>query len=155
MSGDKAKSIEEVLKRDHDCIDALWDDAILKREKDTKSSLKSYSLFVQALDEHIEAEEEVLFPYSLETRGNDIRQLVELMKQEHVEVRKYLGQISAEISSGRLPDIDIEAALKDILWNHNTREEGMYYPFFEAEFSRREGEGLMASVLSHLRSPRE
>ncbi len=143
-------TLEEILTHDHDEIDELWGAAVQLRDTDPDAARKKYLAFVEALDEHIEIEEDFLYPYSLRTRGDTVGHLVTMMREEHVEIRKRLGNIRAAAASGRLPSESDETELRNTLGTHNAREEGLYYPAFDRIFSTTpEGKELTSSVLHH------
>lgn len=147
--GDKPEStLEEILRQDHDEIEELWESAVQLRGSDPAGSRKKYLLFVEALDEHIEIEENFLYPYSLRTHGDNVGHLVAMMREEHVEIRKRLGNIRAAANSGQPPSEADETELRNTLGTHNAREEGLYYPEFDRIFSTTpEGKKLTQSVL--------
>ncbi len=128
-------TLEDILKDDHEEIDGFWQQAGELRARNEPLTVSFYRKFVGALDEHIEIEEHDLFPFSRNTRGEAVQHLLEVLQTEHREIRKLLGKMSSDLDAGRLPSPDDETELRNILWTHNAREEGMFYPDFGAHFA--------------------
>ncbi|MCL4323880.1 MAG: hemerythrin domain-containing protein [Candidatus Thermoplasmatota archaeon] len=146
---EKMQSLEDLLRQDHDEIDGYWEEAEQRRAAGDATALDFYRKFTLALDEHIEVEEEIVFPYSVKTREQESRHIIDIMRAEHVEIRKLLGKINAAISAAKLPSEEDETELKNVLGAHNTREEGLYYPDFDAAFSKTpEGQEMLHKVRS-------
>ena len=146
---EQAQSLEDLLKQDHDEIDGYWVEAEQRRAVGDARALDFYRKFTVALDEHIEIEEEIVFPYRLKTREQESRHIIDVMRVEHVEIRKLLGKINAAISASKLPSEEDETELKNVLGAHNAREEGLYYPDFGTVFSQtREGREMLQKVRS-------
>lgn len=149
MSESQERSIEEILKDDHDEMEETWERAREMRARGDPQATEVYEQFIHALQEHISVEEQELFPHSLKTRGTDVRPLVEQLQREHMVIQTVLGKIHGDLTSGHAVSEEDEDALRNLLGIHNAREEGFYYPDFDGRFSQtQEGRELSRNVLA-------
>lgn len=141
------KSLEAILQDDHDHLDQLWDKATDLQGQDLPQALLLLGEFASGLEEHIGIEEEILFPYALGWKGEAYARLVEVMRNEHMEILVQVGQIKVALKAGRMPSEEVGEALRNVLGDHNAREEGMFYPLFDRAFTEGEGREILERVL--------
>jgi len=147
------KSLEQILRDDHDHLDALWAGAESLRDADPARARQLFEEFVAGLEEHIGIEEDFLFPQALQRKEAGYVQLVGTMKEEHRLILAQVGLIKNSLHSGSLPEESVGTELANLLGNHNAREEGMFYPLFDGAFSEGEGKELRERVLGRCSCP--
>lgn len=127
---DDAPRVAEILGGDHREIDADWDRIVRSPSADAPSRRALLRSFAEELRFHIAVEEAELFPRMRErdpTQENLVRRLLE----EHGQIREILGRVERELER---PDPDLAALdeeLRNVLGEHNAREERFAYPWFD------------------------
>lgn len=121
----------QLLGGDHAALDRRFEEFQATPVSDVPRRRARFLEFASELRRHISVEERLLFPRFGE--GDPARRrLVERMLDEHREIEAALGRIERRLEAGAEPTDDAEAELRDVLWAHNAREEGMVYPWFDA-----------------------
>jgi iron-sulfur cluster repair protein YtfE (RIC family) len=118
---------------DHRAIDALLKDVEpFVAEQALAAAAQYFALFRRSLENHIEAEETVLFPfYELGTGCNGP---TTVMKREHAEMRSMMDFISG-LLSGEEHQADVTSSLRELerlLASHNAKEERILYPAIDS-----------------------
>ena len=128
-------SLGELLEADHARLDDLWDRATSGWKDEPDRSAALFREFSDGLLRHIQVEEDLLFPFYADRGEPAGRQFVQFLVEEHGEIRSALSALLRKVE-GRASDVvDEETVLRNVLWAHNTREEGLLYPWFDAERS--------------------
>ena len=84
--------------------------------------------FRDAMEHHFRFEEEVLFP-ALEGRLPMAAGPTGVMRMEHAQMRRMLGELAAAVSARSSEDcVGILETLHLVTQQHNTKEEGVLYP---------------------------
>lgn len=87
--------------------------------------------FLNAMERHIDIEEDLLFP-AFEKATGMTRGPTQVMRSEHEELRKLFAQMRTAIESKDCAQYQAVAqALLDLLRLHNSKEEGMLYPMLD------------------------
>lgn len=129
-SGTAMMPLGELLERDHERLDELWDNAMTLWREDSARSREILGQFQQGLLRHIQVEEELLFPF-FEARGTTAdHHLVEFLLDEHTQIRAALQSTLEQLGSDSADPEEVTVVLRNVLWAHNTREEGALYPWF-------------------------
>jgi iron-sulfur cluster repair protein YtfE (RIC family) len=125
-----AESVTRILGLDHRRLDALLADAKrLLATGDVPRAAGRFAAFRSGLERHIVAEEEVLFPAFEALTGASAAGPIQVMRAEHVEIRRLLAEVSSalEAGGGERPTTPL-AALTARLYAHNGKEERILYP---------------------------
>ncbi|MGI0052801.1 MAG: hemerythrin domain-containing protein, partial [Thermoplasmata archaeon] len=76
--------------------------------------------------------------------------LMDLLRREHKEIRESLAQLLSAVDTGRSEMESPATALRNTLWAHNAREEGLLYPWFDAAISDGKGRDLEAQMRARI-----
>lgn len=145
-----AEGLGHWMEADHDRLDELWDRAAARWTTDREAARHDYHDFRDGLLRHIDVEEELLFPYFEERGGLPERHLTELLRSEHKEIRAALAALIVRVDSAAEASEGALTELRNVLWAHNTREEGLLYPWYDGPGSGAEVEALGERVRSRL-----
>ena len=123
------RNVSEYLGEDHRRLDTIVTevDCLLGANAYPEAG-KKFDEFACGLNRHIVAEEEILFPTFEQLTGMASGPTA-VMREEHVEIRRLLGEVSAAIrdknAAGALESI---RTIVSVLSGHNRKEEGILYP---------------------------
>ncbi len=130
----------ERMERDHDRLNDLWDEARRLWPEDRGRSTPLFEAFRTGLLHHIREEEEFMFPLYESRNAASAKYLTDFLREEHDQIRSELESLLRKVLAG-VADLEPEnTRLTNVLWAHNTREEGLLYPWFDED--RTEGERL-------------
>ena len=147
---DSFTALGEALEQDHRRLDDLWEMATREWREDPQRSRAHFRSFSRGLRTHIQAEEDVLFPFFEEHGGEGAPRLTGLLREEHGRIREALSALLRKVEEGA-SDLDAEStALQDALWAHNAREEGQLYPWFDAHATRGAAKKVSNEIISRL-----
>lgn len=132
--------IVDVLTRDHRRLDELLAVALRRvNAGDLAAARPLVGEFAVAVRRHVEAENEVLSPALPHPAGPDGAGHVEIMRREHDEILRQLGEVEAQFA-GALPEPwEVEpfiAILSGTLAKHEYREEANLFPVWDAALAR-------------------
>lgn len=125
------RGVSEYLAWDHDRLDRLFADTIDAFEQSSIGAARErFGEFACGLERHIRIEEDILFPL-FEMRVPSAGP-TEVMRLEHVEIRRALEDISSALAceDGQAFDAGVEA-LVGVLEEHNMKEERVLYPLLD------------------------
>ena len=146
-------SLGDLMEADHARLDELWDRATSAWKGEPDRSAALFREFSVGLLRHIQVEEDLLFPFYAERGEPAERQLVQFLVEEHGEIRSALAALLRKVD-GRADDVgDEETVLRNVLWAHNTREEGLLYPWFNVERSTGAARLLAEEIRTRLAAP--
>ena len=123
--------VKELTRQHRECDDHLsrCESALMK--PDFVVAARHFTLFSLALDEHLQLEENKLFPAFEKATGNSAGP-TSVMRSEHTEIRALRDEaaeaIRREQSKHALGVID---TLNVMLQQHNVKEENVLYPMCE------------------------
>ena len=123
----KEASITRYFQRDHDRLDALFQQFQHATKTDPDKGRDCFQEFKSGLERHIAWEEDILFPRFEEKTGMRGTGPTEVMRMEHRQIKQLLEAIRQGLQQGTASDSD-EAALVEILHAHNQKEEQILYP---------------------------
>ncbi|MGH9920971.1 MAG: hemerythrin domain-containing protein, partial [Nitrososphaerales archaeon] len=149
---DDPSAFGEVLQRDHDRLDGLFDSYRGSSAAPSPERLARFAPFAAGLRSHIRFEEAYLFPKYRE--GSPSRGVVvELMLGEHGRILDALERIEARLATAAADTAALEEELLSELWAHNAREEGEVYPWIDASLSPEEIARLAAQFVGRKDRP--
>jgi hemerythrin-like domain-containing protein len=112
--------------RDCDAHFARAEAAASRGELDAARS--AHAEFVQAMEQHLAAEETVLFP-AFESRSGMTGGPTMVMRMEHEQIRGMLAQMQQALADADLNDyLGLAETLNILIQQHNMKEEQMLYP---------------------------
>ena len=128
------ESISSYMQQDHVVIDGIAGRAVAAAEaRDWTALAREGAEFLRRLRQHIEAEEQVLFPAFEERTGMSAGGPSKVMRIEHEQMRPILAQMEAAVAAQDGAAYQrASKALFDILLPHNMKEEQMMYPMLDA-----------------------
>jgi hemerythrin-like domain-containing protein len=100
-------------------------------------------VFGDAMEHHFHYEEAVLFP-ALEDRSPMAAGPTGVMRMEHAQMRRLLGELAAAVAGHSADDcLGVLETLHLITQQHNVKEEGILYPMADRALAPEAG-GLLA-----------
>lgn len=144
------RQVSDALGWDHERLARLEVGAFVARAAgDTETAHTWYEAFSSGLRRHIAVEEQILFPIFEERSGLPRGSgPTEVMRMEHQEIVKLLGEILRTIGDpAKLPD-GKRALFHEILEEHHQKEEGMLYPAMDEVLTPEEGDELVCRIQS-------
>lgn len=142
------RRISDALGWDHERLARLEVNAFVARAAgDADTARRWYETFSSGLRRHIAIEEELLFPLFEERSGLlPGSGPTEVMRREHVEILRLLGEIFRTIGDpAKLPD-QARATFHEILEEHHAKEEGVLYPALDQVMTPEEGDALVSRI---------
>lgn len=138
------------MEADHGRLDDLWERATQSWPHYRTGARILFLSFRDGLLRHVEAEEEFMFPF-FEGHGEEAaHHLTDLLREEHDQIRAALNTLVKKVEAGSEDIGSEETALRNVLWAHNTREEGVLYPSFNDDPVNAENQALYDRVLALL-----
>ena len=126
LTTDSPESAVEVLKKDHDEVEALFDqfeDA--KDESNTELKAQIVAAVCRALTIHAQVEEEIFYPAM--RREDDAHDLVDEAAVEHQTVKNLVAELQAASTDDDLYDAKVKV-LSEYVKHHVKEEEGELFP---------------------------
>ncbi len=138
--------IHAYMSRHHELCDGIFGRAKkAATENDWASTERDCKAFLQQINRHIDAEENLLFP-AFEDKTGMAGGPTHVMRMEHAQLRalfgEMLGAIGAMEAERYLRNADLVAAL---LREHNLKEENILYPMLDNLLGA-DAAGLLAQV---------
>lgn len=128
-SQDGPRGVSEYLQTDHRRLDSILEEVGRRLEAGASDGAGArFAEFACGLNRHIDAEEQVLFPFFEQSTGMTSGPTM-VMRSEHLEIRGLLDRARSAIEG-----ISASAArealqtLTALLEEHNAKEEGILYP---------------------------
>lgn len=142
-------SVTTYMSWDHDRLDAILRDVNLKVDAGRMAQARqAYREFEQGLARHIRIEEELLFPL-FEVRTGVVAGPTAVMRAEHREIERALEIMREGLEKGDPSAFrDGLRFLREVLPDHNTKEEHVLYPTTDRVLSEAEREAFLARLRS-------
>ena len=145
-------NIREFMELDHKRCDdefAAAEDDVLRR--DWSAAARTFATFVEDLEAHFRAEEEVLFP-AYESSTGMIGGPTQVMRMEHEQMRGLVRQMKEGLAARDGSAFGGSAeTLLILMQQHNMKEENMLYPMCDQALG---GDAALMGRLEHaLRVP--
>ena len=143
-------TIAEFMGQDHDRLDDIFKQfQTIKNQKASKAR-SLFQEFLTGLHRHIVWEEDILFPvFEAEAEMVQDHGPTGVMRNEHRQIKAFLGQIQAKIAEGNLHTEEAEAGLLQVLTAHNVKEEKILYPWIDNCVGDEE-RGSLLTKMEHL-----
>jgi hemerythrin-like domain-containing protein len=140
-----ATTVTELLGADHDRLDALFEAAErLAGSGEFFEALERFHEFRSGLERHIELEEKLLFPAFEQVTGMPSGPTA-VMRSEHVEIKSLLEEIEQALRQEETSELLGSAGeLKQLLGDHNAKEENALYPMTDRALGAGVGELVRA-----------
>jgi hemerythrin-like domain-containing protein len=122
--------LSDVMGGDHHDLDDCWERLQGIPESDRAARRVLFDVFRADLLQHIDVEEELLFPQML-NQDPSLRSLVERLLEEHREIKETLERLARDIEGGSKAVGDLAFELTNVLGEHNSREESSVYPWLD------------------------
>jgi uncharacterized protein (DUF2249 family)/hemerythrin superfamily protein len=124
------RGVGEHLGTDHRRLDGLFAETCeLARRGAVEAAGVRFADFRAGLEHHIEAEEKVLFPAFEQATGMHGAGPTEVMRIEHIEIRRLMAEVAAALAAGGGERArEIAGRLEQVLRLHNMKEENVLYP---------------------------
>ncbi len=145
-------ALGHALEADHARLDEIWDQGMRLWGTDPARATALFREFTSGLLRHIQVEEGMVFPFYEEHTGRREHHLLELLREEHVQIRDALERFMGHVEAGDKELEEPSTVLRNVLWAHNTREEGQLYPWFGPEVSEGEAAELHRTISTMLSS---
>lgn len=139
-------SVADFMSHDHDRLDALFEEFRRTKTQDPAQARRLWDEFRSGLERHIAWEEDVLFPAFEARTGMHETGPTVVMRMEHRQIRALLDEIAQALEAGRTDTDALEQDLLQVLGVHNSKEEGILYPWIDRELSDDERQALGARL---------
>jgi hemerythrin-like domain-containing protein len=126
-------TLSEYFTLDHRSCDSQWTEVENAVEQgDTDAAMRLWRRFDANLRQHLEMEEQILFPAFEQQTGMTGGGPTFVMRSEHEQMRGLLGQMAEAAARGDSQELlDQGDTLLMLIAQHNQKEEGMLYPMAE------------------------
>ena len=117
----------EMLKKDHEEVNTLFDEYESKKEK-SKAAEKTRlaKLICRELTVHATIEEEIFYP-TVRKQGEEMKELVAEAAVEHQSLKDIIGRLESASPSDPLYDAAVKV-LSEYVKHHVREEEGQLFP---------------------------
>ncbi len=134
------------MSHDHDRLDALFEEFRQTKTQDLPRARRLFDEFRSGLERHIVWEEDILFPAFEARTGMHEAGPTVVMRMEHRQIRELLAEIAQALEAGRTDTDTLEQDLLQVLGVHNSKEEGILYPWIDRELSDDERQALSTQL---------
>ncbi|GBC85630.1 Iron-sulfur cluster repair protein YtfE [bacterium HR11] len=139
-------SVADFMSHDHDRLDALFEEFRRTKTQDLPRARRLFDEFRSGLERHIVWEEDILFPAFEARTGMHEAGPTVVMRMEHRQIRELLAEIARALEAGRTDTDALEQDLLQVLGVHNSKEEGILYPWIDRELSDDERQALATQL---------
>jgi iron-sulfur cluster repair protein YtfE (RIC family) len=131
-------SISSFLGNDHDRCDDLFSQAEQSIDaQDWDQAGRDFAAFRTTLEQHLSAEEEVLFPAFEQATGSSAGP-TSVMRTEHAQMRDILSQMAEALEQRDATDfLGGSETLNIMMQQHNLKEESILYPMCDRALGNR------------------
>lgn len=141
-----APKITTYYEADHDRLDELFRQYQQTKRVDFPKAKDCFKQFRFGLQRHIVWEEEILFPLFEQKTGIQHGGPTDVMRSEHLIIKKYLEDIHDKVRVQN-PETDIEEqAMLEVLSAHNQKEEMILYPAIDHSVTSEERGKVFTSM---------
>lgn len=126
------KSVQELLTKDHRACDRLFAQAeSTVAEADLTSGRAEFARFRDAMERHVNAEEQIVFP-AFEERTGERLGPTEVMRREHKMMRDVIANMDAALAQQEAQRyLGLSETLLVLMQQHNVKEESVLYPMID------------------------
>lgn len=139
------ESINDCMMKDHATCDAAFERAAgAARDADWPKLQSESEAFLAHIARHIQLEEELLFPAFEEGSAMSAGGPTETMRSEHTRMQPLFAQMrDAAAAKDAARYLDASQALREILQQHNMKEEQMMYPMLDQSLGARDAAAMV------------
>lgn len=125
-------SIQEALVHDHQACDAIFAETeVAVGRGDLTAARAEFARFRDAMERHLHAEEDVVFP-AFEDKTGMRSGPTEVMRGEHGMMRDLFGKMDAALAQQQAQQyLGLAETLLILLQQHNIKEENVLYPMID------------------------
>jgi hemerythrin-like domain-containing protein len=140
------KSLQELLTKDHRECDRLFAQAESAAAKaDLATGRAAFTRFRDAMERHINAEEQILFP-AFEDKTGERLGPTEVMRREHHMMRDLFAKMDAALAQQQTKQyLGLSETLLVLMQQHNVKEESVLYSMMDQQLNA-ERETLLARL---------
>ncbi len=140
--------ITEAVEWDHDRLDRLERTAFdAWGAGDSASAEAAFALFAEGLRRHIGLEEALLFPeFERRDRSDANSAPIATLRAEHRQILALVAAIELTIRTDAVPVHLLRSHLRDLLRDHNRKEEETLYPVTDSVLTGSQRDDLMRRV---------
>jgi iron-sulfur cluster repair protein YtfE (RIC family) len=138
--------ITEVMSRDHDRLDEILRAFHEEKGRDLRKAEGLFSEFKAGLENHIDWEEDILFPIFENRQGGRTSGPTAVMRMEHLQIKNLLAQIVERLKKDDPDTGSLENDLVNVLTAHNKKEEEILYPWIDQSVTDEEREEVLAEM---------
>jgi iron-sulfur cluster repair protein YtfE (RIC family) len=142
----EAPSVSEFFAADHDRLDGFFAEFRRLKRIDFPKAKENFKQFMFGLKRHIIWEEEFLFPAFERGTGFPGAGPTAVMRVEHRRIGDWLEAIHDKVRRADPESDREEAALLDVLAQHNAKEENVLYPMLDRSLSNDERETMFDAM---------
>jgi iron-sulfur cluster repair protein YtfE (RIC family) len=121
----------ELLKTDHDKVDALFQKVKATEEDSEKQQL--FQLIRQELEVHTHIEETIFYPYLMENGDEELQDITKEGVEEHHQVKMFLREIENLSDGSDKLDPKLQVMMEDVE-HHVQEEEGDMFKMCQKQF---------------------
>jgi iron-sulfur cluster repair protein YtfE (RIC family) len=133
----------ELLKEDHDTVDALFQKVKATEEDSEKQEL--FQQIKQELEVHTHIEETIFYPYLMENGDEELQDITKEGIEEHHQVKMFLREIENLTDDSEKLDPKLQVMMEDVE-HHVQEEEGEMFKMCEKQFDAQVLEELGAQM---------
>ncbi len=139
--------VSQYMSDHHKLMGRLFDNYRLLRKGKKNKTLQSFNDFSTQLLRHIECEEEIIFPL-IETKFNPVSVPTYMLRKQHIQIKKYLGEILFKLTERINNSEELEQGMKKLLDCHNATEEYTIYSWIDYLLNEKEKQKILLTTLS-------
>jgi iron-sulfur cluster repair protein YtfE (RIC family) len=121
----------ELLKEDHEKVDALFQKVKATQEDSEKQQL--FQQIKQELEVHTQIEETIFYPYLMENGDEELQDITKEGIEEHHQVKVFLREIENLSDESEKLDPKLQVMMEDVE-HHVQEEEGEMFKMCEEQF---------------------
>lgn len=120
----------ELLKEDHDKVDALFEKVKADEDADHRDTFEQIKA---ELDIHTHIEETIFYPTLIEDGDEELQKIVKEGIQEHHQAKMFLRELASLADESEKFQPKLKVLMEDIA-HHVQEEEGQMFPMVQEQF---------------------
>ncbi len=154
MAGVSAPLIRDHYRADHRRLDNLFQQFQRLKRIDLAQAAECFRQFQNDLQQHIQWEEQILFPRFDEKTGQRELSRTMVLRLEHQRIQNLLATIAQKLQRRDIGTEREVTLLENALVAHNAQEEHLLYPALDQLLSESERRLVFASMRRKQAEPR-
>ena len=139
-------TIKFYFQEDHKRLDCLFEEFQAIKACDVDGAREQFESFKRGLEQHIAWEEDILFPLFESKTGMGNSGSTQMMRFEHKQLKTLLKSLQEKMQQEKPGDDDQEAALIELLAQHNHKEENILYPMIDGSVADGERQEVFKKI---------